>query len=1118
MGTADAPRPVGLWEDSDDEASQDAPGRSRATPTASNTSGDENTSKAPRNDEEVDFLASRVEGVALSDAETRSEHVSSEADPSGLLNADGQGPFDTAALSAEFMSFLSRGQRQVLDDIVRLRKEWDSIRGGQASARGSTTTTKLHTATPETPTSDPATVTPPSSEGSFVFTSSSTDLPTPRTRRRRKSHAHRRTACPNGTVPLENVFLAREFSWDHYGSRTPDGGAEVGCEIPGEGGSSGEASFAKTFPEPSEAPVTCSLPNPPAMVFSSMPHPDSPRNSCGTGLVRRRRGATSSRSRSRQGAKGRPGSHPSPREPVESHAFEPMEAEMGSPAAPRPDSAPAPFMFGAFQGDHRLGDQADQMRQAARSTSVSAPQASFYAHDSAATPTFVFTARTNGLGNAPSSGPGGKSEPTSSVPQDHSDREHHATARGAGHSRPLSDRKKQLGRHKAKKPLNRVNGAFASGLAFSVGKEIPLKEDFGSWADVYSSESGRAVENERESTIEPDVSEPVAPCSDSGASQPRAHRRYHAHRRVSSPRRGEWRIHKTRGDDIFKANSVDRVPDQYNGALSAYTEAIQSATSTPSDASQRDVAVLHANRAACKLMLQDYMAAFADCTIAISMDSGYLRAFLRGATCCMKMGRYSAAKQLYAQALGNGLIDQKLFDEGVEEMNEVRAKVVTLFDDYNRLKLLQGFSKDGSAFSQLLQASDQVLESSPGLPSVLRLRAEVFAGSGMSAKALELAQRCVKFTYPGKEAWFHELRARCYLVQGDLDSATRELREAMQYPPDKPVISDLDPSDAQTQSLGISSPEDRRKVLEAIQTVSRHKTRGNNAFMKGDYSEAGKEYTFALEISLAGFNICGSRIRAICLCNRAATCQKLGRMADAWADCSQAIALDGGFAKALSRRAHILSYLRLHEHAKQDLESLLELEPSSAEKVEIHTRLRAARREALAENQPLHYELLGLNMTATSAQIKKAYHSMALKHHPDKAFHRLPCPADSVDEVRQVLVGEAGRLFRAIGNAYGCLSDREKRLAYDQEEATRKATHSQSSRFADGSGGRRASQSYDRRRYSYRSPSSGSAYDYGYNGSSHRAYDRNAGFKAGASRWDGYSHRNRTWWNGWSEE
>ncbi len=63
-----------------------------------------------------------------------------------------------------------------------------------------------------------------------------------------------------------------------------------------------------------------------------------------------------------------------------------------------------------------------------------------------------------------------------------------------------------------------------------------------------------------------------------------------------------------------------------------------------------------------------------------------------------------------------------------------------------------------------------------------------------------------------------------------------------------------------------------------------------------------------------------------------------------------------------------------------------------------------------------YYEVLGVTRTCTEAELKVAFRKAAMQHHPDRN------PGDAAAEIK----------FKEVNEAYQCLSDGQKRAAYDR--------------------------------------------------------------------------------------
>jgi DnaJ family protein C protein 7 len=247
------------------------------------------------------------------------------------------------------------------------------------------------------------------------------------------------------------------------------------------------------------------------------------------------------------------------------------------------------------------------------------------------------------------------------------------------------------------------------------------------------------------------------------------------------------------------------------------------------------------------------------------------------------------------------------------------------------------------------------------------------------------------------------LRARALAETSQLDQAIKHFQKALQ----------LDPDNAKLQ-----------KMFKFVRAVERAKVEGNELFGKRQFSDAAAAYGTALakcdeaaEFFKTLDNASSAKAlrqnRAPLYANRAACQLELRQYDAATDDCTKALELDPEYVKAMLRRAKAHMAMSRYQDAVYDYEAANKLAPSQ----EIERGLREAKTALKQANRKDYYKILGVTRGATEADIKKGYRLAALKYHPDKA---------AANER-----AEAEQKFKDVGEAYGVLSDADKRRKYD---------------------------------------------------------------------------------------
>ncbi|KAJ6741771.1 HEAT SHOCK PROTEIN DNAJ WITH TETRATRICOPEPTIDE REPEAT-CONTAINING PROTEIN [Salix viminalis] len=506
-----------------------------------------------------------------------------------------------------------------------------------------------------------------------------------------------------------------------------------------------------------------------------------------------------------------------------------------------------------------------------------------------------------------------------------------------------------------------------------------------------------------------------------------------------------WRA---RGNRAYQKGDMSKAEDFYTRGINSIP------SSEMSGCWLKPLAICYSNRAATRMSLGNMREALRDCIKASGLDPNFFKVQMRAANCHLQLGEVEDALHYFSKCLESGAgvcLDRRTTIEAADGLQKAQK----VAECTNRSeKLLEVRTYDAAV--NALDAITEAMSISPYSERLLKMKAEFLF---MLRKYKEVIQLCEQ-TLCDAEKNFASIDADWQFVDtGCSESENCPFVRAWRwhlisksnfYLGKLEVALDLLEKLERMGSISYKYAN-ANKILESSVTLAvtirdllRHKSAGNEAVRSGRYAEAVEHYTAALSN-----NIESRPFSAICFGNRAAAHQALGQIVEAIADCSLAVALDGNYSKAVSRRAALHEMIRDYGHAASDLQRLVSvLENQSDEEVRQsskHARSTSRTKELRQARQHLSlmeeeakkgiqldlYRVLGVKDSDTAADIKKAYRKAALKHHPDKASQFLSRSESGDDgqlwkEIVQEVHADADRLFKMIGEAYAVLSDPSK--------------------------------------------------------------------------------------------
>ncbi|PSS33546.1 DnaJ subfamily C member like [Actinidia chinensis var. chinensis] len=516
----------------------------------------------------------------------------------------------------------------------------------------------------------------------------------------------------------------------------------------------------------------------------------------------------------------------------------------------------------------------------------------------------------------------------------------------------------------------------------------------------------------------------------------------------------KWRI---RGNQAYEKGSLSRAEEFYTKGINSVRHSETSGV--------EPLMLCYSNRAAARMSSGRMREALGDCMMAAALDPHFHKVQIRAANCHLALGEVEDALHYFCKCLESGggiCLDRRIIIEAADGLQNAQ-KVANCMDQCAELLRQRTYDAAISA----LEIISTALSLSSYSETLLEMKGEVLLMLQRYAEVIQLCEQtlesavknfavaacdnkllnadCPNYNNSSIRLWRWRLMSKSYFHLGRLELALDllEKQELLRSSEDR---------------CGSNGRESSIPFAVTVRELLHHKNAGNEAYQSGRHSEAVEHYTAVVSNSIES-----RPFAAICFCNRAAANQALAQIADAIADCSIAIALDGSYSKALSRRATLHETIRDYKQAASDLQRLISLlKKQSQEKVrqsgtpdkpidstvkeltKAHRHLHSVEEKAKKGTSLDHYLILGIKASDTAAEIKKAYRKAALRHHPDKAGQFL-ARSDIRDdgklwkEIADEVHKDSDRLFKMIGEAYAVLSDPTKRSEYDLQEEIRNA-------------------------------------------------------------------------------
>jgi len=382
------------------------------------------------------------------------------------------------------------------------------------------------------------------------------------------------------------------------------------------------------------------------------------------------------------------------------------------------------------------------------------------------------------------------------------------------------------------------------------------------------------------------------------------------------------------------------------------------------------------NRSQCYFKLGNLSVALEDAKQAVELNPTYSKAHARVLRCLILMGRAEESRRHY-----------DFLSHSVKESKEVTSEV-EFGKTFEKLKEDIEKYSTREEWRSVAYYCQRLLEQVPTLTAYKIKRAEALVLNKRVLEAVDIVMDVLRLDNRNVDAIF--VRGLIFFYQGNVDKAVDTFKHAVQLAPD--------------HSKSIT-------YLKKIKCIKKNKDEAGELLKQEKVSDALEIYQKTIQIEP-----CNDLINSKLYFNVSICYAKLKKNSEALTAVNEAIKLDGNYFKAKLKQVHLLIENEKYDDAVREAESLYRTNKDQS----VRALLDKAKTELKRSKQKDYYKILGIARNATEDDIKKAYKKKALLHHPDR--HSNATPEEKKEHETK---------FKELGEAYAILSDKNKKMRYD---------------------------------------------------------------------------------------